>query len=339
MISGCHRWVICALLFFATTINYVGIMVLTGVVARLGTSDLAAYGLGTNSVRLLGPYKGQLDNHGERLALEKPLAPDLPGDPMVWVIVDEVIYFDNTPWPADADGTGRALQRIDSVLNGRDPANWYAAWPPTPGVSSALITLAAPEDGTVIFTEQDEPLRALVEGQLVSGNSPQVAFYRNTTLLGTDSTVPYTGTLRPPSAGAYTLRAELTDAAGVWTSRTARVQALALAPPAIVNYVKLVAPEYQLSPALVLADGSASPHAAALGLGPASPRFAATVSVEVEGDVSEPDTARFDFGLVHHGFCWAFPRQGGASIGVGSFIGRHGVDAETVLSQLLPALG
>lgn len=31
----------------STTINYVGIMVLTGVVARLGTSDLAAYGLGT----------------------------------------------------------------------------------------------------------------------------------------------------------------------------------------------------------------------------------------------------------------------------------------------------
>jgi putative MATE family efflux protein len=31
----------------STTINYVGIMVLTGVVARLGTPDLAAYGLGT----------------------------------------------------------------------------------------------------------------------------------------------------------------------------------------------------------------------------------------------------------------------------------------------------
>ena len=31
----------------STTINYLGIMVLTGVVARLGTPDLAAYGLGT----------------------------------------------------------------------------------------------------------------------------------------------------------------------------------------------------------------------------------------------------------------------------------------------------
>ncbi|MBY0277188.1 MATE family efflux transporter [Candidatus Binatia bacterium] len=31
----------------STTVNYIGIMVLTGVVARLGTPDLAAYGLGT----------------------------------------------------------------------------------------------------------------------------------------------------------------------------------------------------------------------------------------------------------------------------------------------------
>ncbi|MEW6269628.1 MAG: MATE family efflux transporter [Thermodesulfobacteriota bacterium] len=31
----------------STTINYVGVMILTGVVARLGTPDLAAYGLGT----------------------------------------------------------------------------------------------------------------------------------------------------------------------------------------------------------------------------------------------------------------------------------------------------
>jgi flavin-dependent dehydrogenase len=55
--------------------------------------------------------------------------------------------------------------------------------------------------------------------------------------------------------------------------------------------------------------------------------------------VSEPNTARFEFGLVKHGFCWAFPRQGGYSIGVGSFIGNTDVDADAVLAQLLPSLG
>ena len=91
--------------------------------------------------------------------------------------------------------------------------------------------------------------------------------------------------------------------------------------------------------AVVVADGSGSQLAARHGLGPARPRFADTVSVEVECAVGEPSTARFEFGLVRHGFCWAFPRRGGYSIGVGTFIGRDPADADAVLSQLLPSLG
>jgi len=90
---------------------------------------------------------------------------------------------------------------------------------------------------------------------------------------------------------------------------------------------------------LVLADGSNSRFSVPLGLGPAKPRFAAAVAAEVEAEVREPGTARFEFGLVHHGFCWAFPRQGGYSIGVGTFIGREAADADAVLAQLLPSLG
>jgi geranylgeranyl reductase family protein len=90
---------------------------------------------------------------------------------------------------------------------------------------------------------------------------------------------------------------------------------------------------------LVIAEGSNSRHAAGLGLGPPRPRFASTVSVEVEGTLTEPDLARFEFGLVHHGFCWAFPRQGGMSIGVGTFIGQRQADEDGVLSALLPSLG
>ena len=91
--------------------------------------------------------------------------------------------------------------------------------------------------------------------------------------------------------------------------------------------------------ALVLADGSGSPFAAPLGLGPPRPRFASAVAVEVEAPVAEPGTARFEFGLVRHGFCWAFPRKGGYSIGVGTFIGREATDADGVLARLLPSLG
>jgi len=90
---------------------------------------------------------------------------------------------------------------------------------------------------------------------------------------------------------------------------------------------------------LVIADGSGSRFAADQGLGPARPRYAATVSVEVEGTPVPADVAHFEFGLVHHGFCWAFPRTGGYSIGVGTFIGQQEADAHAVLARMLPSLG
>ncbi|MFM7087623.1 MAG: NAD(P)/FAD-dependent oxidoreductase [Cyanobium sp.] len=91
--------------------------------------------------------------------------------------------------------------------------------------------------------------------------------------------------------------------------------------------------------AVLLADGSGSSLAARHGLGPPRPRYAATVSVEVDTAPLDPETARFEFGLVHHGFCWAFPRRSGWSIGVGTFIGRQEADSEAVLAALLPSLG
>ncbi len=90
---------------------------------------------------------------------------------------------------------------------------------------------------------------------------------------------------------------------------------------------------------LVIADGSSSRFAAEQGLGPARPRYAATVSVEVEGTPTPADVAHFEFGLVHHGFCWAFPRTGGYSIGVGTFIGQQEADSHAVLARMLPSLG
>jgi hypothetical protein len=72
-----------------------------------------------------------LANEGERLALERPQAADLPLEPLSWVVVDEVIYGSVSPWAAEADGLGAALQRnyADGRHSGNDPANWRADSP------------------------------------------------------------------------------------------------------------------------------------------------------------------------------------------------------------------
>jgi len=94
-----------------------------------------------------------------------------------------------------------------------------------------------------------------------------------------------------------------------------------------------------LARAVVVADGARSRLNVPLGLGSPKPRYASALALEVEGAVQEPDTAHFEFGLVRHGFCWAFPRHGGFSIGVGTFLGRELSDADAVLAELLPSLG
>jgi len=92
----------------------------------------ARYGVTNSSLPVFGPYSGKLGNRSDRVSIEKPQYPDLPGDSYSWVIVDEVIYGNQAPWPAVANGTGASLQRTTAGGSGANPANWTAA-APSPG--------------------------------------------------------------------------------------------------------------------------------------------------------------------------------------------------------------
>jgi CotH kinase protein/Lamin Tail Domain/Immunoglobulin domain/Bacterial TSP3 repeat len=96
----------------------------------------ATYGITDAGLTVIGPYGGKLNNSSEEVRLEKPQAPDLPGEPVNWVIVDEVIFADQPPWPQGADGFGPSLQRLNLLEHGSDPANWVAA-APSPGRARA----------------------------------------------------------------------------------------------------------------------------------------------------------------------------------------------------------
>ncbi len=85
---------------------------------------------------IVGPYSGKLANDTDDLELRRPDAPNLGDVP--YVLVESVRYFDTTPWPALADGTGFSLQRVSVTGFGDDPVNWTAA-SPTPGPQASLL--------------------------------------------------------------------------------------------------------------------------------------------------------------------------------------------------------
>jgi hypothetical protein len=93
-----------------------------------------------DSVFVFGPMSGNLQDDGERVALQRPDAPDIETNGAVvvaMITVDEVKYSSRPPWPAQAAGQGFSLERIDPRAWGNDPANWkVSAGVPSPGLEN-----------------------------------------------------------------------------------------------------------------------------------------------------------------------------------------------------------
>jgi hypothetical protein len=74
------------------------------------------------STAVVGQFSGNLDDGGETLSLIKPGATSVED-----VVIDQVTYDDDLPWPAAADGGGSSLQLIDAARDNNRSANWAAA--------------------------------------------------------------------------------------------------------------------------------------------------------------------------------------------------------------------
>lgn len=94
----------------------------------------ATYGISAG-VPIVGPYTGVLSNSSDSVELVRPDAPQvLPQNYgfVPQILLEKVKYFDNTPWPATADGSGASLQRKGRNTYGNDSIHWEAA-PATAG--------------------------------------------------------------------------------------------------------------------------------------------------------------------------------------------------------------
>ena len=190
---------------------------------------LALYGLTEGETRLFGPFSGRLSNRGDRVALERPQGMDLPETGVAWVIVDELIYFDQGPWPDNADGTGHPLQRISATASGNDPINWSSAFNASPGTPRAKIAVSSPNNGVTLMVPFSHRIAVAIDTEQVDGHILHVEFLEGERTLCVDTDPPYECELGPVTTpGQYALTAIITDEGGSDASPPSVVNALGL---------------------------------------------------------------------------------------------------------------
>ena len=103
-----------------------------------------------NTVAIFGPWTGRLSDSGDAIELYRPDPIQQPPHPDVgfvpYIRVDKVNYNSAPPWPGGANGTGKSLQRKNSLLFGNDPINW-AVDNPTAGRPSSSALQDSDGDG------------------------------------------------------------------------------------------------------------------------------------------------------------------------------------------------
>ena len=111
------------------------------------------YGL-AESTWIVGGFSSQLSDEGEAIRLERIAKDDSGVDGASYVLMDEVVFDDVSPWPTSADGLGNSLQRNASVFYGNAASSW-SALPPTPGVESFAVNVDGDLTGDRVVNGSD----------------------------------------------------------------------------------------------------------------------------------------------------------------------------------------
>jgi len=160
----------------------------------------------SSAVRIFGPWRGQLNNNNETIELYKPDPVQVPPHPdaglVPAILVDKVRYNDSFPWPVEADGDGRSLQRIASGLYGNDPINWKTDVPTPGGINGFPPAITIQPQGGFVYSGDPATLFVVATGTL-----PLTYQWRLNDFeipRATNSWITITN-MKPANAGIYTV--------------------------------------------------------------------------------------------------------------------------------------
>jgi len=114
------------------------------------------------SVPIVGPYTGSLDDAGETIRLFKF------GEKERKILVDQVAYDNDAPWPAAANQGGGSLERVLPTRYGNDAENWRvtSVLGGTPGAANTVTSRVIGDlnlDGTIDLDDIEPLIEALAD--------------------------------------------------------------------------------------------------------------------------------------------------------------------------------
>ncbi|MCH8042337.1 MAG: lamin tail domain-containing protein [Planctomycetes bacterium] len=169
------------------------------------------------SVVILGPYVGQLDNSGETVAIYMP-APPAADMTVPQILVERVKYNDRAPWSDQADGVGSSLSRLAPVAFVNDASHWGPGTTGgTPGAANIVLDVTPPDAPAnlrgIVVSE------ARIDLAWDAASDPETGIkryriYRNGVELGSSATTAFADlTVEPATSYTYQVSAENVDGA------------------------------------------------------------------------------------------------------------------------------